>query len=467
MLDRLEDTIVAISSPLGTSARGIVRLSGPQAITWCDELFIGHDGRRLPQLAGHRRLIGQVILPDAGSVPAEAYLFRSPASYTRQDIVELHTVGSAALLAMLLEEFTRLGARVAEPGEFTARAFLSGSMDLTRVEGVAAIIHARNDSQLRAAEALLHGRLSQRMHQHREQLADLLAQVEAGIDFADEGIEFVALDTIRTTLAEVAGHLRTLLAQAPAIERLEVLPRVLLAGRPNAGKSTLLNRLTGMDRAIASATAHTTRDLVGAPLALPAGEVMLLDSAGLCMEEQADCEVHALAQQVAHEAMTTADCICWLIECGGSWHDLAQALAGELAGRPVMILAGKSDLMPREQRSAWLAQRPAHFDVLFVSALNGEGLDALREELSTRLLYDVQTHGGDLLALSQRQRDAIQAALQALQRALIQCEHVDQPAPELLALEIREALDALSLLSGELTTEDVLGRIFSRFCIGK
>ncbi|GMU22285.1 MAG: tRNA modification GTPase MnmE, partial [Phycisphaerae bacterium] len=266
MFDRTDDTIVAISSPPGISLRGIVRLSGPDALKWGQQLFEAHEGPPLTQSPGHRRHFGRVRLEGSATVPAEAWIFRAPASYTRQDMLELHLPGSPPVLTIIHDALTARGARPAEPGEFTARAYFSGALDLTRVEGVAALIHARNDSQLRASHALLTGTLSRRSIELRDRLADLLSVLEAQIDFVEESIEFVTTGQAGSVVGEVAAELDELLGAADSVERLEALPVVMLVGRPNAGKSTLFNRLTGVDRAIQSATAGTTRDVLSMPL---------------------------------------------------------------------------------------------------------------------------------------------------------------------------------------------------------
>ncbi|UCD28726.1 MAG: 50S ribosome-binding GTPase, partial [Planctomycetota bacterium] len=319
MFNQLQDTIVAISSPAGTSLRGIIRLSGPEAFPLASNVFTGNDGKSLTNIPGHKRIVGRIKIDTHSSVPAEAYTFRAPASYTKQDIVELHTIGSPPLLAMLLEQLTAQGARHAEPGEFTARAYFSGAMDLTRVEGVAAIINARNDSQLRASQALLHGKLSKRSTELRDRLADLLALIEAQIDFAEEPIEFVSRNEIINTLDQVTDDIKTLLQNAPSTERLDILPQIMLTGKPNAGKSTLFNQLTGLDRTIQSATAGTTRDVISAPLTVPGGEAMLLESAGLYGNNQSAADKQPadpseLAVLFSQRFLKSADVILLIVD---------------------------------------------------------------------------------------------------------------------------------------------------------
>lgn len=469
MFDRLDDTIVAISSPPGAGVRGIVRLSGPDALELADAVFTADDASRLAQTAGHRRTKGHVRLDERSRLPAEAYTFRKPASYTRQDLVELHTIGSAPVLAVLLEQLVRQGARIAEPGEFTGRAFFSGALDLTAVEGVAAAIHAQTDAQLRASTALLHGAVSRQTGRMREELADLLALIEAQIDFSEEPIEFISTAALRGTVQDILARLNHLLRHSDSVERLEALPRIVLTGLPNAGKSTLFNRLTGIDRAIQSAVAGTTRDVITAAMSLPAGEVILCDTAGTPAPD--DPETSAAASPLAAEmesatrrALDTADLVLVVIDATTSPEATMSLMAGRLAGRRFEFVLNKID-------AADARVDPREKPVLAaVSAVRGEGIAELRARIDEILFESAEKHGFQLVSLTQRHRGALHEACESLHRALALIDAGDaceQAQPELIALEIRHAMQALSLLLGEVTTEDLLGRIFSRFCIGK
>lgn len=498
MFDRLDDTIVAISSPAGAGVRGIIRLSGPEAFRIAGTVFAGWAPPTQcddSQDAHPTRIQDCIRFEGGGTIPAEAYVFRAPGSYTRQDVIELHMLGSPPLLAQLLEQLARAGARPAEPGEFTARAYFNGALDLTRVEGVAAAIHAQTDAQLRASEALLHGELSRRTHQLRESLVDLLALVEAQIDFVDEPIEFVAPAEMVATMKSVADDLTALMAGAPEIERLEVLPEILLVGPPNAGKSTFFNRLTGLDRAIRSATAGTTRDVLRAPLTLTGGEVMLSDTAGLENAEhdhgvgdtaQEGDSPHlrnargralafpkwgqspaVLAQDAARRAIRSADVILLLLDAAEPAP--AASLYPALPAARTRIVLNKMDVVAIEPAREALREMGITTPVFAISALTGEGIEPLRREISAALFGGVQTCGAELLALTHRQRACLEDASAALRRALRMTSQTQAISScwELIALELRAAISALSLLTGEVSSEELLTRIFSRFCIGK
>jgi len=468
MFDRTDDTIVAISSPPGVSPRGIIRLSGPEAIPLAASLFTGLGGDSPTDVPGHRRLLGQVRIDGDACIPAELYVFRAPASYTRQDVIEFHTSGSPPVLAMLHDQLIARGARPAAPGEFTARAYFAGALDLTEVEGVAAMIHARNDAQLRASEALLHGHLSRRSLALRDQLADLLALLEAQIDFVEESIEFTSRADVSATLGRIGKELDGLLRDALAVERLEVLPRVMLVGPPNAGKSTLFNQLVGMDRAIQSATAGTTRDVLSAVLAVPGGDITLLDSAGIGVETgetpNPGPDPDQLAMAAAKRSMAAADLILVVVDVTHEPAAAEQALRSTLPACPALIVLNKIDARPADAGCT-----PESSAAVQVSALTGEGVPALRARIGRMLFASAPGHGAELLALSAGQRAALGEARRAVQRSAEICENSPELSDflELLALEVRAAMQALSLLGGAVATEELLGRIFARFCVGK
>jgi len=474
MFDRLDDTIVAISSPAGVSARGIIRLSGPKAFTLAASVFNCDNQTPLDRAAGYKCIAGRVKIDEPHTLPAQAYTFRAPKSYTRQNVVEIHTIGSPPILTIILEQLTAQGARPAEAGEFTARAYFHGALDLTRVEGVAAIINARNDSQLRASEALLHGKLSRETTRLRDKLADLLALVEAEIDFVEEPVEFISQRQITETIDYVADAIQQLLQNATSIERLDVLPEILLAGPPNAGKSTLFNQLTGMDRAIQSATAGTTRDVISAPLTVPGREVMLLDSAGLGHPENPKSKIQKshpayLAQTASRRSLASADMILLIVDIIENPEQTIQQLTTTLPNSPTVVVANKIDKLPENQLPQIIAKLEKRQPIIAVSALTGQGMEQLRDQISKKLFSGAAPHGTDLLALSNRHRTALGDAYETLVNAKAICDAQTIPDDniELLALHVRDAMNHLSMMVGEVTTDDLLGRIFSSFCIGK
>jgi tRNA modification GTPase len=460
---QIADTIAAISSAVGPSPRGIVRVSGPDALPVADSLFHADDGAPLAGRNGYTRWPGVVRLADDGPfVPGEAYVFRTPKSFTRQDVVELHTVGGAAVLSLVLDRALASGARPAEPGEFTLRAFLAGAIDLTRAEGIAAVISAKSDGQLRAAGRLARGALSQRTAGLLDRVADLLALVEADIDFAEEPIDFISPADARATIVAILDDIADLLATGEQTERTETLIRVVLTGRPNAGKSTLLNRLSGLDRAICSPLAGTTRDVLTAPLRLPRHEVILIDGAGV---GAADDEISLRAEQLIEREIAAADLVCQVV-------DITRTSPVEAAmSDRTLCVANKVDQLSTEQASdrCEALRSATGLDVLPVSAVTGEGCDALLSAMDHRLAAASNIVSAQEVSLSSRHRQALAETQNSMARAeaLAAGAADTTDCAELLAFELREACAGLGQITGEVTTEDLLGRVFSRFCIGK
>jgi tRNA modification GTPase len=440
------DTIAAISCAAGAAARMVVRVDGPDAPRVAAELT------RLPVEDIRGGTAWRTTLQFSGlRLPAWLYVFRSPRSYTGGDLVEFHVPGNPLIARMLLDALRAAGARAAEPGEFTARAFFNGRLDLTEAEGVAATIAAGNEQELAAARQLLAGELARRLRPAMELITDTLALVEAGIDFSDEGVTFLSGHEIGARVERADDVLRQLLDESTRFERLAHEPTAVLVGRPNAGKSTLLNALAGRERAVTSPVAGTTRDALSEEAVLPRGVIRLIDVAGLAAAGGFDTAepINSQMRDRALRAMQTADLVLLVQEVT----DPAPPVA---AGRqPDLIVRTKSDLVD--------LPLPGAKDEVLVSALTGHGLDELRNALD-RLAFGGSQVAGSALALNARHVEAVQDARRAL---CLAADRVHDPSPELLAVELRDALDAAGRVLGSVTPNELLGRIFSTFCIGK
>jgi len=471
MFNALDDTIAAISSAIGHSPRGIVRLCGPEAVEIADALFTPDDPPPLSDRPGHSCCTGRLALspPEpVPTVPAEALVFRGPRSYTTQDIVELHTLGSPPILSFLLRYCFGRGARLAEPGEFTARAYFGGRLDLSEVEGVAALIHAESDAKLRAGERLLHGVLSTQARALQDRLTDVLALVEADIDFAEEPIDFIRPGDLRRRLGSIVGDIRELLASSLSAERIEILPRVMLLGPANAGKSSLLNRLSGLDRAICSPLPGTTRDVLTAPLEMQHSEAILVDGAGLGRTETF---IDRLASSAVHEAARQADLILFVVDLSERPVRPHFDLLDDLPDRPLIVLANKTDLVEADQLGERLGRvcAPRRAPVLPVSARAGLGCDEVIAHIEQILHAEGVNPGAELITLNSRHRAALSGAANAIDRAIAVAADLTETldAAELIAVELRQATDDLGQIAGQVMTDELLGRVFENFCIGK
>jgi tRNA modification GTPase len=437
----LDDTIIAISSAVGASARMIVRASGPLVRA------IHRNLTGFSQFSGSAASRTRVTFGNL-TIPAWVYTFASPASVTGEDVLELHVPGNPVLARMLLDELVRTGARQAEPGEFTARGYFNGKLDLAEAEGVAATIAAQSERELKAARQLLSGELARRLRPVLDRLTDTLGLVEVGIDFVEEDVSFISQDQLRDRIVEANERLDRLLSDSARFERICHEPHVVLIGRPNAGKSTLLNTLAGTCRAVVSSQPGTTRDAIWTEVRLPRGTVRLIDVAGIEHDGASD-EISQLMQRRACEAMNEADVVVLVRDCTDS------RPAPQLPRATHLLVATKLDLL-----QVGCAVGP---NEIGISAIRGDNLGRLRELLDG-IAFGSTSSGGATLALNARHVQAIEEARSALDRALGRSH---DSGAELIALELREALDALGRILGGVTPDEVLDRIFSTFCIGK
>jgi tRNA modification GTPase len=447
-----EDTIVAISTPPGRGGIGIVRLSGPAARTIAEPLL----KLRHPLAPAQARFAE--ILDNTGETLDEAVVtyFEKPHSYTSEDIVEISAHSSPVLLDHLVRQCLAAGARLAEPGEFTQRAFLSGRLDLTQAEAVNDLIEATTLHQARIAAQQLGGSLSRQITPIKQQLIALIAALEAGIDFAEDDIDLLPTN-------EIAAQIQAIQAPLQALEQTFTYGRIVhdgftlaIVGRPNVGKSSLFNRLVERDRAIVTATPGTTRDLVTERVSLEGVPVELIDTAGL--RESAD-EAESLGIAKSREAMAEADVVLLVLDATAPFHEEDEAAVAALGRRAFVIVINKSDLV----RAAHLSKQNS-YPILETSALTGAGVPELRRAILSRLINEAPNAEIALLT-NLRQQQAVSAALAPLNRGR---QAVVAIVPhEMILLDLYEALHALDALTGTTTNDDILNLIFSKFCIGK
>lgn len=437
------DTIAAIGTPPGGAARALIRLSGPRTAEIVAALWRG------PFERGARGIFRGRIDDGRGTQPALLFWMPAPRSFTREDVAELHLPGAEALVRAALARVFELGARPAEPGEFTRRAFHSGRIDLSRAEGLLELVSASNEAERAAAAELVGGGLARRVEALRSELLDLCALCEAGLDFEESDTGHVGAAELEQRGASLRAKLDLALAFEGARARRGGEPRVLLAGAPNAGKSTLFNALLGRDEALVHAEAGTTRDLVRAELALAGGVCLLLDSAGL---EEGQDELGREAQARTRAALAAADVVLWVADASRADPELCCELP---LATPRLLVWSQIDRA---------GVPPAPGGWLGVSARTGAGLPDLRAALGC-LLHAGSGEAGPLRELSLRHEAALREARERLEAGLL-AQREGAP-PELLAADLQRALGALDEISGASTREDVLDRIFARFCIGK
>jgi len=450
-MDLKATTIAAIATPAGRGGIGIVRLSGPRVASIASELLGDVPEPRRAALRIFRGADGQMI--DGGL----ALYFPAPASFTGEDVLELHGHGGPIVMDLLLARCLELGARHAEPGEFSRRAFLNDKIDLTQAEAIADLIDSGSIEAARAASRSLQGEFSAAVHSLTEAVTETRMHVEAAIDFPEEEIDFLADTALRSRIDRALELCAQITAKARQGALLREGMTVVIAGRPNAGKSSLLNCLAGYAAAIVTDIPGTTRDVLRERINIDGMPLHIADTAGL--REVADV-VEAEGIRRAHEEMRRADRILYVIDATRALDDeaVAQETSSLPANVPVTWIFNKVDLAGGRARLEQ-AQPPR----VFVSATTGEGIELLRAHLKECMGFV----GADAGTISARRRhlDALARAETHLQQAATQL--IEHRAGELMAEELRQAQQALAEITGEFTSDDLLGKIFSSFCIGK
>jgi tRNA modification GTPase len=460
----LDDTIVALATAPQGAMRAIIRIAGP-AVEACLDPCISHaddDGVRFDQVAKPSVIAGHFRLPDGDRMlPCDVYLWPDQRSYTRTPLAEIHTIGSPPLMEVALRILCQHGARLAEPGEFTLRAFLGGRIDLTQAEAVLGVIDSRGDQQLKVALRQMAGGLSGPLNELRDQMLNLLAHLEAGLDFVEEDIEFISNDDLLEQLRGAHDLIEQLTNQMNSRSDTSHATRAVLIGAANAGKSSLFNALAPESRAIVSESPGTTRDYLTARIELDSTHIELIDTAGI--EDTAQATIAEAAQRATTEQRQSAQIRVLCIDSTGDVEAQLSALITATDDSAIIALT-KCDQAPIGQSNITL-RAACGCPVVRTSSKNGEGVNELRAALR-RLA--VESDAGDtqvVATTSTRCRESLTRAATYLKAAISAAQMA--VGEELVAAEIRSALDEIGQVVGAVYTDDILDRVFSRFCIGK
>ncbi len=449
------DTIVALATPNGMGAIGVIRLSGPESITIANAVFGGKDLTKQASHTIHFGTIrdGKIILDEV-----LVSLFIAPHSYTKEDVVELSTHGSPFIIETIIKLLVKKGARVAKPGEFTLRAFLNGQLDLSQAEAVADLIASNSQASHQVAMQQMRGGFSSELQSLRDQLIHFASMIELELDFSEEDVEFANRDDLKNLIYRI-NHIIHRLMQS--FEQGNVMKNgvpVVIAGKPNVGKSTLLNALLNEDRAIVSEIAGTTRDTIEDEMTISGIKFRFIDTAGIRDTEDT---VEALGVLRTHEKMKQAKLIIYLFDPSQSAEDVKEQLAQiRLLNIPYITLLNKQDLMRHD-----LSSQFSNDDFYFISAKNKEGIDSLKVEILHKLnLHQISTD--DVIVSNIRHLEALQKTKESLGLVL---QGIDSSivTSDFLAVDIKQALHYLGEITGTVTTDDLLENIFSKFCIGK
>jgi tRNA modification GTPase len=453
-----QDTICAVSTPPGAGGIGIIRISGGTAIGIALKIFKPRRDKNLMTASSHSIFYGHVVDPASGETVDEALLslMRTPSTYTREDVIEIHCHGGMMPLWRTLGLLISSGARQAEPGEFTKRAFLNGRIDLAQAEAVMDIIRAKTDLSLRAANEQLLGGLSGEIAGLRDRLLSLIAAVEAGIDFPEEDIETGTGQPLADEADRLLAVVDSLLSDYAYGKILRDGFATAIVGKPNVGKSSLLNALLKQNRAIVTEVPGTTRDVLEEYLNISGVPIKILDTAGIRHSHDI-VEQEGVRRSIA--AIGSSDIVLLVLDGSQPFTVEDRRVMDEVQNKRVIAIINKSDL-PRK-----LGQLNEPAAQVSVSCRTGEGLDGLKRAISDQVKQGTISSREHVWAVNQRHKTALEQTKESLQKAL---ESITSGlSPEFIALDLRGALDSLGLIIGATYTEDILERIFNDFCIGK
>jgi tRNA modification GTPase len=449
-----QDTIIALSTPPGSGAIGVIRLSGPEAISLTNAVFAGKD---LEKQASHTLHFGLVKDGDHIVDEVVAGLFVAPKSYTKENVVEISCHGSNYIIQKIINLLISKGARAAKPGEFTLRAFLNGAFDLSQAEAVADLIASNSKASHDVAMQQMRGGFATELKGLREQLIHFASMIELELDFAEEDVEFANREQLKNLVNKINYVLQRLISSFEMGNVIKNGVPIVIAGKPNVGKSTLLNALLNEERAIVSDIAGTTRDTIEDELTIGGVVFRFIDTAGI--RDTADI-IEALGVERTLEKMKQAKLIIYMADAAQSIPEIEEQVRGlEQLAIPYLILVNKADLITDVQRKAF-----TDLNVVFISAKERQGIEALK----TTLLEQVNLHHintSETLVTNIRHVEALKQTEHALQRVL---DNVDNPVTsDFLAMDIKQALHYLGEITGTVTTDDLLENIFTKFCIGK
>ncbi len=463
-----QDTIVAVSSPSGRSLQSIIKISGPEAIQCMKDFFIPAAHFDLGEIPTYTSTAGNIHIKEEGvNIPAVLYIMKQPYSYTKEDVVEIHTLGSPIIMEMLLSSILSKGIqvkrniRLSQPGEFTKRAFLHGRIDLTQAEAAMRIIRAQTDAELKVAVAQLTGSVSQQIKRIQDDAVSLCSYIEAAIDFSDQDIELISAREIMDKLEVIKNGISQLLIQPETGHVSQEGIDTVLYGKPNVGKSSLINALLGKKRTLVSEIPGTTRDVVADILEIRGIRFKLMDTAGMD-----DSEEVVLSRAMKKTLSTLKKSQVILLVFDGNFtidEQLRTMKLDDLTGNTIIVI-NKCDLLKSNSSPELPAELKKH-PLVHTSALTGEGLERLKEALLEGVLGGRVNLSGGAPIFNVRQREVLQRSLQSIQQTIESVNNNE--SYEFIALDLRAAIDALGEIVGEVTTEDILSKIFSEFCIGK
>lgn len=464
MPGRNAETIAAISTPYGTGGIGIIRISGPEAFSVAEKIFRG--SKKISETKSHSVVHGRIIDPADGQMVDEVLLVKmdSPGTFTGEDTIEINCHGGIVLLRRVLSLVLRYGARAACPGEFTKRAFINGRMDLAQAEAVIDLINSKTDEGSRAAAAQLQGRLSEKIRGARRKMIELIARIEAAIEYPEEDIEEITAEAVRNGIKEIREELRKI---AQSFTRGRLLREGITAaiiGKPNAGKSSLLNALAGSSRAIVTDIPGTTRDIIEEYVNIKGIPVRFLDTAGI---RSTDDPVEAIGVEKARTAAAEAELVIIVLDAQTGITDEDREIMKTSLSKKTIVMINKTDVADDRMVEDMKEQIRTYGDipVVVASMVDGTGMDDLADRIESLAAGGEISANNEVLLTNARHRQLIEDAILGLDSA--ESAYKGGMPLDLVTIDIRDAAEALGRITGESVSEDVVNEIFSRFCVGK
>ncbi len=464
MKNDLNDTITAISTPPGEGGIGIVRLSGKNALSIANKIFKAKNKKRITGNNSFTLCYGHVHNNGTSIDEALLTVMLAPKTYTREDIVELSCHGGSIPLRNTLELCLENGARLAGPGEFTRRAFLNGRIDLAQAEAVVNIIRSKTDTALKCALRQLDGGLSKTVNSIRDKLIDILAAIEASLDYPEDDIELFSGRKLLKKVMEAGREIEGLLKTAETGKILKEGLVTVLVGKPNVGKSSILNALLQEEKAIVTSIPGTTRDIVEDTINIYGIPVRILDTAGIRHTKN---EIEIIGVRKSRKSLKTADLVLFVIDLSTRISSEDRLIAKDIKGRKLIIAANKSDLKQKTTEAEIKKLFPHHkrIPIIKLSATRRKGIKPLEKLIYNRFIKGGMNISDAVLVTDLRHKNALKNASDSINKSIKAIR--DKSSEEFTALDLRQALDSLGEIVGRTTTEDILDRVFSRFCVGK
>jgi tRNA modification GTPase len=456
----LSDTITAIATPPGEGGLAVIRISGGQAANILGNIYVSQHGISVAKMTTHRLYHGAIKEGAASGEDVLAVIMRAPHSYTGEEVVEIFAHGGVLISKGIVQSIIREGARLAQPGEFTKRAFLNGRMDLSQAEAVADVISAKTERALKIGLNQLDGILAKELKSIKSEIINIVAQAEANIDYAEEEIESINTRQLKGLIYKNKKRIEDLVS---TYEQGKVIKNGVIAaiiGRPNVGKSSLLNCLLREEKAIVTSVPGTTRDIIEEVINIQGVPVRLMDTAGV---RRSTGVIERMGLKKTAQAIRKADILLWVIDNSKSFDKKAREMWSKIQGKAVIIVINKIDLPQHIKKEDLniIKKRP----IARISAKTGRGLKELEATIATQALHNSTGQSEMLIITSERQAECLKKASKSLSKALVSLDK--KLSLEFVALDLRKSMSFIGELAGEVVNEDVLKVIFSKFCVGK